>query len=122
MQFDGRVLVLRWLDPEIAGRYGTSVYVRCSAETGPRHFLAQREFHSADYRGLQPIVEAFLASAGGDVTSACFDVAGPVIDGRAHLTNLPWNLQDWLTAQAAAGALEPACAMVERELIERAAE
>jgi len=29
--FDGRVMVLRWIDPEVAGRYGTSVYVRCSA-------------------------------------------------------------------------------------------
>jgi hypothetical protein len=30
--FDGRVLVLSWVDPEVAGRYGTAVYVRC----GPR--------------------------------------------------------------------------------------
>jgi hypothetical protein len=30
VSFDGRVLVLRWLNPEIAGRYGTGVYVRCS--------------------------------------------------------------------------------------------
>ena len=31
LTFDGRVLVLRWLDPEVAGRYGTGVFVRCSA-------------------------------------------------------------------------------------------
>ena len=30
VSFDGRVLVLRWLDPEVAGRYGTGVYVRCA--------------------------------------------------------------------------------------------
>ena len=30
--FDGRVLILRWLDSEVQGRYGTSVYVRCGAE------------------------------------------------------------------------------------------
>jgi hypothetical protein len=24
-----RTLTLRWVDPEVAGRYGTSVYVRC---------------------------------------------------------------------------------------------
>ena len=29
--FDGRVLVLRWMDPEVASRYGTGVYVRCGA-------------------------------------------------------------------------------------------
>jgi hypothetical protein len=30
VSFDGRVLVLRWLDPEVAGRYGFGVYVRCA--------------------------------------------------------------------------------------------
>lgn len=31
-QFDGRILILRWIDPEVQGRYGTMVYVRCPAE------------------------------------------------------------------------------------------
>ena len=31
VRFDGRMLVLRWMDPEVAGRYGTGVYVRCGA-------------------------------------------------------------------------------------------
>ena len=65
-----------------------------SPEAGPRKFVAQQEFHSGDFNGLQPIVEAFLANSGGNATSACFDVAGPVIDGRAHLTNLPWNMEE----------------------------
>ena len=30
VSFDGRVLVLRWMDPEVAGRYGTMIYVRCA--------------------------------------------------------------------------------------------
>ncbi len=30
--FDGRMLILRWMDPEVQGRYGTMVYVRCGAE------------------------------------------------------------------------------------------
>ena len=29
VSMDGRVMVLRWVDPEIAGRYGNMVYVRC---------------------------------------------------------------------------------------------
>ena len=32
VSFDGRALVLRWVNPEIAARYGTAVYVRCAAE------------------------------------------------------------------------------------------
>jgi hypothetical protein len=30
--FTGRVLTLRWMDPEVQGRYGTMVYVRCAPE------------------------------------------------------------------------------------------
>jgi hypothetical protein len=26
------MLILRWVDPEVAGRYGTAVLVRCGAE------------------------------------------------------------------------------------------
>jgi hypothetical protein len=32
LSFDGRVLILRWVDQEVAGRYGTMVLVRCGAE------------------------------------------------------------------------------------------
>jgi hypothetical protein len=32
ISFDGRILVLKWVDPEVAGRYGTMVLVRCGAE------------------------------------------------------------------------------------------
>ncbi|HMK81910.1 MAG TPA: hypothetical protein VK438_19815 [Xanthobacteraceae bacterium] len=35
VSFDGRVLITRFVDQEVAGRYGTSVYVRCGAETAP---------------------------------------------------------------------------------------
>ena len=31
VSFDGRVLILKWVDPEVAGRYGTMVLVRCEA-------------------------------------------------------------------------------------------
>jgi hypothetical protein len=30
VSFNGRVLILRWMDPEVQGRYGTMVYVRCA--------------------------------------------------------------------------------------------
>ena len=78
----------------IAGDIGgtTTRLALVSPEAGPREFVAEQEFHSSDFKGLEPIVEAFLGSTGGHATSACFDVAGPVIGGRAHLTNLPWDL------------------------------
>ena len=69
-----------------------------SAEAGPRRFVVEREYASAGYAGLEKVVEAFLADpqaqAGEPPACACFCVAGPVIDGRAHLTNLPWDLSE----------------------------
>jgi hypothetical protein len=35
VSFDGRVLVLKWIDPEVASRYGTMVLVRCPAPGTP---------------------------------------------------------------------------------------
>ena len=41
VSFDGKVLILKWVDPEIAGRYGYMVLVRC--EGGSRtHTAAAR--------------------------------------------------------------------------------
>jgi hypothetical protein len=34
--FDGRIMILRWMDSEVQGRYGTMVYVRCGTEGAPR--------------------------------------------------------------------------------------
>jgi hypothetical protein len=36
LTFDGRILILRWMDPEVQARYGTMVYVRCGAEGAKR--------------------------------------------------------------------------------------
>lgn len=65
-----------------------------SAEKGPRTPLAQARFHSADYPGLEPMVCAFLAQAKLSVSHACFGVPGPVVGGRARLTNLPWIVEE----------------------------
>ena len=32
--FDGRVMILHWVDPEVQGRYGNMVYVRCDGGGG----------------------------------------------------------------------------------------
>lgn len=84
----------------LAGDIGgtTTRLALLSQESGPRKFLAQQEFHSSDFAGLTPVVLRFLATTGGNPTSACFGVAGPVSGGRAHLTNLPWSLDEAVLA------------------------
>ena len=42
VSFDGRVLITRFTDQEVSGRYGTSVYVRCAAETAPPRKAAKK--------------------------------------------------------------------------------
>jgi hypothetical protein len=37
VSFDGRTMVLRWMDPEVAGRYGIGIYVRCAPEGAARN-------------------------------------------------------------------------------------
>jgi glucokinase len=61
---------------------------------GARQPVAEAEFHSASYPGLDVMAREFLASQNSTADHACFDVAGPVIGGRAHLTNLPWDLDE----------------------------
>ena len=36
MSFDGRVMIMRFIDPDAATRYGTSVYVRCAPTAASR--------------------------------------------------------------------------------------
>lgn len=65
-----------------------------SADGDPRQPVVERDFHSAGYAGLEEVVRAFLTEEGLMATAACFDVAGPVIDGRVRLTNLPWSIDE----------------------------
>src|SRR5262245_61757987 len=65
-----------------------------SNEAGPHAPIVRGEVHSADYPSLQALAGEFLRKAPMPVDRACFAVAGPVIDGRAKTTNLPWAMDE----------------------------
>ena len=65
-----------------------------SHEAGPHAPLVQTQVRSADYPSLQALAAEFLKRADMAVEQACFDVAGPVINGRAKITNLPWVIDE----------------------------
>jgi glucokinase len=65
-----------------------------SVVSGPHRPLAEAEMRSADYPSLQALVTEFLQQVKTPVDRACFDVAGPVIDGRVKITNLPWAMDE----------------------------
>lgn len=52
--------------------------------------LRQQSFHSKDYSSLTAVIKQF---AGNDKIPAtiCIAVAGPVINGKVKITNLPWQ-------------------------------
>lgn len=85
-----------WTALLIAGDIGgtKTLLALYAPDAGVRRPVAETEYHSADYASLEPMVREFLAASGQTATAACFDVAGPVVAGRAHLTNLPWNLEE----------------------------
>lgn len=60
-------------------------------------------FASADFDGLAPVIEAFLAAVGGtaeQVAAACFGVAGPVLDNTTRTPNLAWAIDGDAVAEA----------------------
>ena len=60
------------------------------ALSGP---LARTTLQSRNYSGLEEILDDFLSQTDFDVKEACFGVAGPVVSGRARISNLPWVIE-----------------------------
>jgi glucokinase len=76
---------------------GTSTRLRLAVAAADRwrSHEWERTYPSPDFPDLVPVVQKFLAELGieGEVVSACFAVAGPVVDGIATLQNLAWKLE-----------------------------
>jgi glucokinase len=67
----------------------------------PRRPLQEAVYASADFESLEAVVETFRAEKGLDrIDLACFGVAGPVVEGQASITNLPWLLAEKELASA----------------------
>lgn len=70
-----------------------------SLEDGPRTPLARTVFRSAEFPSLEALVQKFVSGVSLPITTACFGVAGPVVAGRAQITNLPWLMDEvWLAS------------------------
>jgi len=63
-----------------------------SPAAGPRAPLAEATFPSGRYPSLDALVSEFLAQIDIKIARASFGVAGPVVAGRATITNLPWKM------------------------------
>jgi|SRR5437016_11148395 len=71
-----------------------------SSETGWRKPYAEATYTSIDYPGLESVVSEFLAQHNFPIDRASFGVAGPVVNGRATITNLSWIMDENQLQQA----------------------
>ncbi len=65
-----------------------------SPKGGLREPQLEATFPSSHYPSLEAIVQEFLGQTKLKVERACFGVAGPVINGEATITNLPWKISE----------------------------
>jgi glucokinase len=56
--------------------------------------VAEITVPSAQYPSLEAVIHTFMSSMGVSVDRASFGVAGPVVRGEAHVTNLPWSISE----------------------------
>ena len=63
------------------------------ASNGRLKLVSEAVFHSREYPGLEQIVSTFVRQGSAPVDAACFGVAGPVRNGRAQISNLPWAVE-----------------------------
>jgi len=70
-----------------------------SAGSDLGHPLFSATYASGDYGNFGTIIAEFLADSKFNVQRAAFGVAGPVLDGRAKITKLPWIIDRHLLEQ-----------------------
>jgi glucokinase len=63
-----------------------------SITDGPLKPILEQSYASGSYADIDSIIDEFIGQAGTSVKHACFGVAGPVINGTAKITKLPWQL------------------------------
>jgi len=61
---------------------------------GPHNPILKTTVRSAEYTCLEAAASEFLAQAGVRIAAAAIGVAGPVMEGKASGTNLPWSLDE----------------------------
>lgn len=81
---------------------GTKTIIGLFEEAGNRlHAIREETFPSRNYSTLEEILNRFMGPGSRPpLHAACFGVAGPVVEGRSKVTNLPWELDERRLAEA----------------------
>ena len=65
-----------------------------SSERNLRKPVAEKTFSSSKFEDVESLLSEFLSEHKYSVDHACFAVAGPVVDGKSSITNLPWVISE----------------------------
>lgn len=83
---------------------GTKTTLALFEVAGPRVRATEHKatYPSGDHATFDEILAAFRATLPGDaaIDTCCLGVAGAVMDGRVHTTNLPWEISEAGLAQS----------------------
>lgn len=63
------------------------------------HLLVQKQYPSNGYADLHELIAEFIQETQLNADHVCIAVAGPVVDGSCHATNLPWVIDAGLLAK-----------------------
>ena len=85
---------MRWLAGDIGG---TKTLLRCVDDGA---VVETVRYESGAYGSFDELLRDFLGRIGGSVDAACLAVAGPVVHGRAQVTNLGWVMEEEALARA----------------------
>jgi glucokinase len=79
----------------LAGDIGgtKTVLALFTTESGSLQEQVEATFWNREYESLEAVIAAFLRDKSVAVSSASFGVAGPVVQGKAQITNLPWLIE-----------------------------
>lgn len=80
------------LSGDIGGTTARLRLVDCSA-SGQITLIKNDRYKSGDYLSFGAIIDDFLKDCKQHVDSACFGVAGPIIENAVKFTNLAWDLK-----------------------------
>ena len=77
---------------------GTSTRMQLAEFTAdnPIKIIKTFRYNNGDYPSFAAIIDNFLASIDLDrveIKSACFGVAGPIVNEKVKFTNLPWMIK-----------------------------
>ena len=78
---------------DIGGTKTVLALFSTTASQAPLHPLHLQTFPSNQFSSLEAIIEQFLQGKDEHIEAASFGVAGPVVNGRSQITNLPWLIE-----------------------------